>query len=135
MAGDNRDQKQKACGVNNWKREKWMRGDTIAIELEDIKDVTGALVTDFTGYKFHASLKLNKTDLDGAALALIETSGFVTSGSTARAYLVTEGLSLTLGADYYLDAQVIDGNSYVSTLLQRIINFEQDISRRVVDTP
>lgn len=118
------------------KREIWQRGDTILIEHEDVTDVTGALVTSFSGYKMHASLKLDPdSDDDASAVAKLETADYVASGSTLRAYLQTESLSLTLDTDYYLDSQVIDGNGYVSTLIKRKIRFVRDVSRRIVDTP
>ena len=117
-------------------RENWNRGDTIAISHEEIKDSSDSLVTDFTGWKFHATLKASKSDADASAIATLNTSNFtITAGSSkAIGYLGTESLSLTLGQDYYLDAQIIDGGGNVSTVLERIIVFKQDVTRRTTDS-
>lgn len=115
--------------------ENWKRGDTIAIVHKDVKDYNGNIVSSFTGYKFHATLKANRDDADGVAIATLDTSDFTTSASAttniAVGNMVTNALTLTLGKEYYLDAQIVDANNYVATVLQRIIIFEQDITTRI----
>lgn len=119
--------------------EYWKRGDAIAIYHTNVKDVYGAILTSFTGYQFHATLKANRDDIDADAIAELNTSDFTTAvtgttSNSAVAHMKTNSLSLTLGNEYYLDAQIVDPNSNPATVLSRIIIFEQDTTTRIVDT-
>lgn len=115
--------------------EHWKRGDTITILNEQIKTYAGVLVTDFTGWKFHATLKASQNDLDSAAVKVLATSDFTVdqAASSAVGFMETESLTLSLNTGYFLDAQIVDGNGNVTTILERIIVFTQDTGRRTTD--
>ena len=131
-----RDREPKQKNMNTITRESWNRGDTIAIVHTEIKNVDGVLVTDFTGFIFQATLKASKSDADSSAIIKLNTSDHVLNdaNSSAKVYLETESLSLSLETDYFLDAQIIDANGYVSTTLERIILFKRDITQRVTNS-
>lgn len=119
-------------------REVWDIGDTIGILHENIRNASGDLVTDFTGYVFNATLKSAVSDADASALVKINTSSFTITAADSRAvgFLATESIrsTITVGSDYYLDAQIVDGAGNVATTLRRRIEFRQDISRRYDDS-
>jgi len=119
-------------------REIWDIGDTIAILHENIRNASGDLITDFNNYVFNATLKSSKSDADASALVKINTSAFTITAADSKAvgFLATESIrsSITVGQDYYLDAQIVDGAGNVATTLRRRIEFRQDISRRYDDS-
>ena len=94
-------------------REIWDIGDTIAILHENIRNASGDLITDFNNYVFNATLKSSKSDADASALVKINTSAFTITAADSKAvgFLATESIrsSITVGQDYYLDAQIVDG--------------------------
>lgn len=118
--------------------EYWPIGDTLVIKHTEIKDADDALVTDFTGWKFHATLKAALSDDDASATKKINTSSFTVTDASSKAigYMETESVrgTITLGNDYYLDAQIIDASGNVATVIRRLINFYQDTSKRTTDT-
>ena len=121
--------------MSNIKKETCKRGDTLTILHESIKTYDGVLVTDFTNWKFQATLKASQADLDSAAVKILATSDFTVNSAenSAVGFMETESLSLALNTGYFLDAQIIDGNGNVATVLERVVEFTQDTGRRTAD--
>lgn len=106
------------------------RGDDYTLNLT-FRTSAGAVIN-ITGYTIFMTVKAEKTDLDAAALIskTVTNHSDPTNGITAIA-LSSSDTNVTPGT-YFYDIQMKDGAGKITTVMDGLITFSQDITLRTV---
>jgi hypothetical protein len=109
------------------------RGDTYSLSINFTDE--NAVAIDITGWTLFFTVKSRKTDTDAQAIAAelpvktITIHSNPTGGQTVISLTASETNSLS--GKYYYDIQYKKPDGTIKTFLKGVINFTEDITRRV----
>jgi len=104
-------------------------GDSIPFEFV-FTDASGA-VLDLTGALLSFTIKSSLSDEDAAAVYKKDVSSHDDAVNGETSFVVPAAETADLDGEYYYDIQIVWANGRVNTILDGIINFTDQVTKRI----
>lgn len=107
-------------------------GDTIPLELYNVKGLDGAVVTSFTGWELWFTVKTDSSQAEPGILQKTKSGGGITTTGGQANWEITSTESRTLflpGTTYEFDVQGRDPLGRIGTLDEGKITLSDDITK------